>query len=100
MIKTRIALASLIVLLLFLLAGVAWAGSSANYAVEWWVKSGGGAPATSGSGNIALNGSLGQTAIGDSTSAGSDYTLGAGYWYGTAVEGLRPVYLPIILRGA
>ncbi len=96
----RIIVLGLVILLTFLLSGVTWAGSSANYAVEWWVKSGGGAPAASGSGDITLDGSLGQTAIRASTSAGSDYTLGAGYWYGTAVEGLRPVYLPIILRGA
>lgn len=93
MTRTRIALAGLVALLLFLLAGVVWAGSSANYAVEWWVMSGGGAPAASGA--VALNGSLGQTAIGPS--AGGDYDLGAGYWYGLGGRAY-PVYLPIILR--
>jgi hypothetical protein len=93
MTRTRIALAGLVALLLFLLAGVVWAGSSDNYAVEWWVMSGGGAPAASG--NITLNGSLGQTAIGPS--AGGGYDLGAGYWYGLGGR-VYPVYLPIILR--
>ena len=80
MTSTRIPLASLVVLSVLLLGGVVRAGSSDSYAVEWWVMSGGGAPAVSGSGNVALNGSLGQTAIGPS--AGGDATLGAGYWYG------------------
>ena len=95
MTRTRIALAGLVALLLFLLAGVVWAGSSANYAVEWWVMSGGGAPAAPGSGAVALNGSLGQTAIGPS--AGGGYDLGAGYWYGLGGR-VHRVYLPTILR--
>ncbi len=103
MIKIRVTLICLIVLLLFLVAGVAWAGSSDNYAVEWWVKSGGGAPAASVSGDITLNGALGQTAIGNST-AGSNYVLGAGYWSargpyaGATLE--EGIYLPLILRNS
>jgi hypothetical protein len=85
----------------FLLVGVAWAGSSANYAIDWQVLNGGGASA-SGSGDVTLNGSLGQTAIGTSSAGG--YSLGAGYWYGVGGEGqpvapITSVYLPIILKG-
>ena len=94
--KARMAVLGLGALLIFLLAGIAWAGSSANYAIDWQVMSGGGAPSDSGSENVTLNGSLGQTAI--VPSAGGDYDLGAGYWYGTAGGG-QPVYLPIILKG-
>ncbi len=102
MIKIRVTLASLIVLLILLMASVAWAGSSATYAVEWSVKSGGGAPATT-SGNVSLRGTLGQTAIGNSTSTGDDYTLGAGYWSARGPFGepdALPVYLPVILRNS
>ena len=80
------------VLLLLLLAGAAWARSSGNYAIDWEVISGGGAPASGG--NVTLDGSLGQTAVGPSTS--SSYSLGAGYWTGT--EGEQRVYLPLVLR--
>jgi hypothetical protein len=99
MTRTRIPLAGLVVLSVLLLGRVVWAGSSDNVAVDWWVMNGGGAPAVSGSGNVALNGSLGQTAIGPSASTGSEYALGAGYWYGTA-PGERYIYLPVILRGS
>ena len=92
---TRIAHAGLVALLLLLLAGAAWAGSSANYAVDRSVLSGGGAPAESSSGAVALNGSLGQTAIGSSTSPGA--TVGAGFWYGLG-EGVYEIYLPLTLR--
>jgi hypothetical protein len=92
---TRVALAGLVALLLFLLAGTVWAGSSANYAVDWSVLSGGGAPAESSSGAVALNGTLGQTAIG--SSAATHGSLGAGFWYGAGAR-TYPVYLPILLR--
>lgn len=94
--KTRILAFSLAILLILLLVGVAWAGSSANYAIDWWVFSGGGAPASSSS--VSLNGSLGQTAVGLSSS--SNVSLNAGYWR----SALAPppdnnlIYLPVILR--
>lgn len=80
---------------LLLLTGVVFADTTQIPSVDWWVMSGGGAPAVSGSGNVALNGSLGQTAIGPS--AGGDATLGAGYWYGVGERECR-IYLPITLR--
>ena len=97
MIKARITLASLAVLLLFLLAETA---SSAGFAIDWWVFSGGGAPAST-TGGVSLNGSLGQTAIGPSSN-GSTVILSAGYWSGVGAltpEG-GPIYLPIILRSS
>ncbi|HSR29388.1 MAG TPA: hypothetical protein VLY63_02410 [Anaerolineae bacterium] len=82
-------------LLVLLLAGVAAAGSSGPHAVDWQVLTGGGAPAVSGSGLVALNGSLGQTAIG--SSAIGDTSLGAGFWYATGEHNYQ-IYLPITLR--
>lgn len=96
MTRTRVALAGLGVLLLLLVAAAAWAGSSANYAVDWQVLSGGGAPAVSGSEAVSLNGSLGQTVVGVASSASSE--LCAGFWCGTAIE--YSVYLPLVLRNA
>jgi hypothetical protein len=94
--RARMAVLGPVFLLIFLLAGVVWAGSSAHYAVDWQVMSGGGAPAASGSGDVTLNGSVGQTAIGPSS--GGDYNLAAGYWYGAEKEEEGAVYLPLILR--
>lgn len=94
--RARRAVLGPVFLLIFLLAGVVWAGSSAHYAVDWQVMSGGGAPAASGSGEVTLNGSVGQTAIGPSV--GGDYKLGAGYWYSAEQEEGGGVYLPLILR--
>jgi len=91
--KTHIAALGLAALLICLMAGTVWAGQSAHYAINWQVLSGGGAPASAGT--ISLNGSLGQTAIGPSTS--THYALGAGYWIEKGA-GTYEVYLPIIVR--
>ena len=86
---------SLLLLAGLSLAGIAWAGRSDGAAVDWSVLSGGGAPAESSSGAVALNGTLGQTAIGSSSGTGA--TVGAGFWYGLG-EGLYRLYLPVLLR--
>lgn len=97
--KLRIVSFGLAVLLIMLLAQVAGAGSSANYAINWQVLSGGGAPASAGT--ITLNGSLGQTAVG----LASNSTLGvsSGYWSGidnqvAPAPGFGPIYLPLITK--
>jgi hypothetical protein len=92
-----LALLLTILLLGLVIAGAVWAGSSANYAVDWSVLSGGGAPVSSSSGAMALNGSLGQTAIG--WSGATQGSLGAGFWYGVG-EGIYTVYLPLVLRNS
>jgi hypothetical protein len=93
----RVGLAALSLLLLAGLAaaGIAWAGSSDAVAVDWSVLSVGGAPAESSSGTVALNGSLGQTAIGPGTSPHAD--LSAGFWYSLGTRKYA-VYLPVVLR--
>jgi hypothetical protein len=90
-----LALLLTILLLGLVVAGVVWAGSSANYAVDWSVLGGGGAPAESSSGAVVLNGTLGQTAIG--SSATTHGGLGAGFWYGVG-ERMYNIYLPLVLR--
>jgi hypothetical protein len=87
------------VLLFLLLTVAAGADRAADSGIDWQVLSGGGAPASSSSGVVALNGSLAQTAIGPS--AGGSTSLGAGFWYG--VHGVEPewdygLYLPLIDR--
>ncbi len=88
--KTHVAALSLAALLICLVAGTVWAGQSTHYAIDWQVLSGGGAPATS-AGGVSLNGSLGQTAIGHSSSA--SYSVDAGYWLKATGQ---KVFLPVI----
>lgn len=89
----HVGLLALSLLLLMLLASIAWAGSSDGTAVDWQVLSSGGAPVTGGS--VMLNGTLGQTAIGSSSGTGA--AVGAGFWYGLG-EGVYQLYLPVALR--
>ena len=90
-----LAVSMLLLLAGLALAGLVYAGSADGTAVDWVVLSGGGSPASSSSGRVSLNGTLGQTAIGSSTGPGG--TLGAGFWYGLG-QGIYEVYLPLTLR--
>jgi hypothetical protein len=94
-IRAGLAASSLLLLAGLAVAGGARAGSSDGTAVDWSVLSGGGAPVVSSSGAVALNGTLGQTAIGPA--AASDHALGAGFWYGMG-ERMYAVYLPLVVR--
>lgn len=95
--KKRRTTALAVALLCCLLAGAAWAMSSASYAIHWDVIGGGGEPVSSAS--YKMNSTIGQAAIGASASA--SYGLGAGYWYGLVApappSGYR-IYLPIVLK--
>jgi hypothetical protein len=73
-------------------AGLAWAGSSPNYAIDRQVLAAGGEPAVSNSSDLSLNGTLGQPITGSSTSG--NVVLLAGYWS----KAPRPYvfYLPLI----
>jgi hypothetical protein len=87
----------LAVLLVLLLTGAAWAGHSADNGLNWQLLGSGGAPAASGV--AALNGSLGQTAIGPSNFG--DVGVGGGYWYGVGggiVSWDYQAHLPLVLR--
>ncbi len=93
--RARTAFLTLVLLLLTLLAGAAWAGGSDHPGVDWSVLGSGGATTESSSGDVLLNGSLGQTAIGSSSGPGA--ALGAGFWYGLG-KGAYRLYLPVVLR--
>ena len=79
---------------ILLLAGNALAISSTNYRLDWFtpMTGGGGAPASSAS--YAVNFTIGQTAIGASSSA--NYGAGLGYWYGAAAQ--FRIFLPVVLK--
>jgi hypothetical protein len=81
--------------LLVVLAAVsiAWAQTSSSFDLSWYVLAGGGERA--GGTHFALNGTLGQGAVGlsDSTS----FQMQSGYWHGASLPRYR-VYLPMVLR--
>jgi hypothetical protein len=68
---------------------------SAHFRLDWFTPgtSGGGGPATSA--NNAVNLTVGQSAIG--TSSSTHYRACLGYWCGVAAP--YRVYLPLLLRG-
>jgi hypothetical protein len=88
--KQRLIVPGLLVLLLLVMVTTAAAKAPSASAILWRVFSGG-APASSG--NITLNGSLGQTAIG--SAAAGKARIGSGYWYA-----MQPyaILLPMIVR--
>ncbi len=96
--RTKIVIMSAVLFCGLVVAGVAWAMSSASYVIEWDVIGGGGGPMTSAS--YAVNSTVGQAAIGAKSSA--SYRLGSGYWYGVAVPAPPPpeykIFLPIIMK--
>jgi hypothetical protein len=80
-------------LVVLLAVSIVWAQSSTSFDLSWYVMAGGGARADSVA--HAMNGTLGQGAVGlsDSTS----FQMQSGYWYGASLPRYR-VYLPLVLR--
>ena len=89
----RLLLMIIVVLVTFALASSVLAMSSQHYAIDWMVISGGAGGSTA-SENFFADVTVGQTAIGQTSSAG--YKVGLGYWYGAFRKWL--VYLPVTLR--
>lgn len=83
-----------ILLCVLLLSEIASAMGSTNYRLDWYVPLTGGGGGAATSTNYAINFTVGQSAIGGSSSA--NYAAGLGYWYGAAVG--YKVYLPIVLK--
>lgn len=77
--KKRTTALGLALILIVLVAGVAWAATSANHTISWWTVSSGGGPAEVTAGNVSLRGTMGQSVIGVSTSASGNQVLKAGY---------------------
>ncbi len=89
----QILLFLLVLLLLLLLSGRVWASGSQAYSMDRYVLSAGGAQASSTSGHVSLNGTLGQTATGASTHGQN--TLWAGFWQ-RLQQVMWNLFLPIL----
>ncbi|MBN2187559.1 MAG: hypothetical protein JW732_08980 [Dehalococcoidia bacterium] len=82
--RTKILLWSVVIVsAALMLGGGVWAMSSDNYGIDWSVISGGGEPSNSDS--YTMRSTVGQPAVGTSTSA--SYTLESGYWHRMATPG-------------
>ena len=92
--KTQLVTTIGVLVVLCLLAGSALAMSSINYRLDWFTPLTGGGGGAASSTNYAVNLTIGQAAIGGSSSA--NYAVGLGYWYGAAVQ--YKIFLPIVLR--
>lgn len=77
-------------------AGMAWAISSTNYAIDWSVMGGGGGPISSTS--YSMNSTIGQAVIGSKSS--TSFQVGSGFWPGVIAVEIGPlrIYVPIILK--
>ncbi|MBI5956255.1 MAG: hypothetical protein HY871_04575 [Chloroflexi bacterium] len=89
-------LVALCVSLLGFTAAGAWAVSSGQYKIDWSVASSGGGALTAST--HALNGTVGQAAIGSLRS--NSYVLSPGFWAGASQQtgGMQKIFLPLILK--
>jgi len=92
--RKRLVMLLMVLLCTLWLAQVTLAMSSTNYKLDWFtpLTSGGGGAA--GSTNYAIDLTVGQAAIGASSSA--NYAAGLGYWYGVGQQFMA--YLPIVVK--
>ena len=92
--KRRLLLWTIVFLSLIVLVGNALAMRSNSYWLDWFIPltSGGGGSANSA--NNSTNFSVGQTSLGEASS--ENYTIGLGYWFGTAGE--YKIYLPLVIK--
>ncbi len=80
------------VLVALLIVNIAGAQSSANYSLSWYVLAGGGGRTAST--HYAMNGTVGQSAVG--LSDDTQYGTASGYWQKWPDYA---VFLPLILKG-
>ena len=92
--KQKVVVIAGISLCTILLGGVALAMSSTHYRLDWFTPGTSGGGEAAGSTHYAVNLTVGQSAIGTSSSTG--YRACLGYWCGIAVE--HRIFLPLIMK--
>ena len=92
-----ITITSLLALLLFVAASLAYA-RMAGYSLPWWTADSGGGDSSGG--NYSLSGTIGQPDAG--TLSGGNYRLEGGFWGvapgGTPQPPVQHVYLPVVRK--
>jgi hypothetical protein len=91
----------LVVVSLFVTAGLALAQSSASFTLPWHVLAGGGRTLPSSSPSYRLQGTVGQGASGPPLLASSSYRVSSGFWAGAQLRSGPPLwitYLPVVQR--
>jgi hypothetical protein len=83
----------IVLLVLLVTVGVALAGVTAGYNLDWWTSDGGGG--TSSGGSYNLSGTIGQPDAGVMT--GGSYRLEGGFWGGAGAAGQK-LYLPLVMK--
>ena len=110
--KTRavILLAALVIALLAIAGGVAWAQTGGPYDLSWNTIDGGGATFSSGGTGVAyeVGGTIGQADAGTMSGGSGVYGLDGGFWYRAGTQptpsptppspSKQKVYLPAVLR--
>ena len=95
--RSKILCNGTLVVLLLALTFLTTRASDGSFSVPWRVFSSGGADASYAS--YSLEGSLGQTEIGSSTS--TNYGIDSGFWYADSQAqspAEQKVYLPLVVR--
>jgi len=91
--RTRGIVLALVVVIVLSVVGIVYGVGTTE--INWFVFGGGGSSAQSSGGDVTINSTVGQTAIGASTSSGN-VGIGSGYLYGETRQNLT--YLPLIMR--
>lgn len=91
----RLVVLALAGLILLALTSASLVRAAGGVSVDWKVFGSSGGTAQSGSGEVALDATLGQPVVGSSNAPGNAVTLGAGYWHS---DGSLTVYLPMFRR--
>jgi hypothetical protein len=88
-------MAAILLMAILSLAGLGFAlRESLGQAVDWQVLGNGGGQASSG--EINLQGTLGQNLIGSSATSGGETNLWAGYWT-SGTQNVYRLYLPLVV---
>lgn len=92
--KPKLIMASLAaIVLIFLLYASVLAMASPNFNLDWLVPMSGGGGGTSNSSSFSVDFTIGQSAVGPSSSA--NHKIGLGYWYG--IEHQNRMFLPLVV---
>ncbi len=92
--KKRVMIGLVLLILMGVFALTGFARAAGTPTIEWWAIGGGGGSSQSGS--LALDGTIGQTVVGGSSS--NDIELCSGFWGCSGVPTSAAIYLPLVVK--